>query len=78
MIPMPPPDCATKHDPDGGLCELCEKWQQRAEHHVNSYDEARDRRFLDLVQIIAEAETWPLSQATWAILKRDRSALPLL
>jgi hypothetical protein len=37
-------------------------------------DEARERRFLDLTQILAKAEEWPLTHATWAILNRDRSA----
>jgi hypothetical protein len=73
-IPEPPPECAATHDADGGSCERCEKWRQAVEQRVNSMDEARERRFLDLTQILAEAEEWPLTQATSAILNRDRSA----
>jgi hypothetical protein len=77
-IPEPPPECAAEHDADGGSCERCEKWRQAVEGHVNSMDEARERRFLDLTQALAKAEEWPLTQATWAILNRDRSAWRLL
>jgi hypothetical protein len=67
-LPMPPPDCATEHDVDGGLCEQCNSWQHAVERHVSSRDEAGDRWTFDIVRILAEAEAWPLSEPTWRIL----------